>query len=210
MNNHQRSCYRDRQIQQVLSEWGALDIFQLTALFFPSLKMAQKRMQRLTEMGKVKRSRENLGQPYWYYIDKKPVQIEHRLGMNWIRLWLMKNLKSWEKIYSFDYEINYGQLRPDGLIGIKNSQTGKYKFKFIEYDRGFNKFDKAEKYERWYKSDGYSNQWWVEYVEKFPSIIVVSEKPPRVKSELDFQIVSFDKVMEEMRECHTVNLCGNL
>ena len=210
MNNHQKSYYRDKLIQETLAEWGCLDIFQLTKLFFPSLKMAQKRMQRLSESGKVLRCRENLGQPYCYYSSKKPLQQEHRLGMNWIRLWLLLQLRSWEKIYSFNYEINYSVLRPDGLIGIYNTVTNKYRFVFIEYDRGFNKFDKVTKYENWYDSDGYANQWWVKYVMRFPKVLVVSEKTPKVKSKLEFEIVSYEKIMEEVRECPTMNLSGSL
>lgn len=210
MNNHQKSYYRDRQIQQVLTEWGCLDIFQIAILFFPSLNTAQKRMNKLTAAKRVKRTRENLGQPYCYYIDRKPEQLEHRLGVNWIRLWLMKRLKSWEQIYCWNYEVNYGALRPDGLLGIKNTATGTYRFMFIEYDRGFNKFDKVEKYERWYDSGGYTGQWWVEYVDKFPSILVVSEKTLSIKSKLNFQVVHFNNIVKEMRECRTVNLCGNL
>jgi hypothetical protein len=210
VNNHQKSYYRDRLLQQTLAGWGCLDIFQITALFFPSLKMAQKRMQRLTETGKVKRTRENLGQPYCYYYERKPGQIDHRLGMNWIRLWLMKRLKSWEQMYSFDYEINYGLLRPDGMISIKNITTGQYKFIYIEYDRGFNKFDKVEKYERWYDSEGYADQWWVRYTEKFPLILVVSERHPNIKSRLSFRVASYESILEEMKECLTMNLSGNL
>jgi len=209
MNNHQKGYYRDRHIQETLSEWGCLDIFQLTTLFFPSLKMAQKRMQRLANKGKVQRSRAELGQPYCYYMEK-PMQLEHRLGVNWMRLWLLSQLKSWERVYSFNYEINYGPLRPDGLIGIKNTVTGKYRFMFLEFDRAFNKFDKAEKYEKWFDSDGYVKQWWVKYTERFPTILVVSENPPRVKSKLEFQIMSYEKLKEEMRECPIVNLFGNL
>ncbi|MBP2644466.1 MAG: hypothetical protein H6Q67_2353 [Firmicutes bacterium] len=101
-------------------------------------------------------------------------------------------------------------LRPDGLIGIFNTVTEKYRFAFIEFDRGFNKFDKAEKYEKWYNTDGYANQWWTKYVERFPKILVVSEKPPKVKSKLEFEIVSYEKMMGDMEKCHTVNLYGNL
>ena len=206
MNNHQKSCYRDRQIQQALSEWGCLDIVQVAQMFFPSLSTAQRRMQRLSERGKVNRCREDLGQPYRYYIDKKPVQIEHRLGVNWIRLWLLSRMKSWEQVYYFGYEINYGPLRPDGLTGIKNTLTGKYHFTFIEYDRGFNKFDKAEKYEKWFDSDGYAGQWWAEKADRFPSVLVVSERPPKVKSKLDFKIIPYEEVLK----CRTVSLSGNL
>ncbi|MBP2643447.1 MAG: hypothetical protein H6Q67_1334 [Firmicutes bacterium] len=206
MNNRQKGYYRDRLIQEVLAEWGVLDIYQLAQMFFPSMKMAQKRMQRLAELKKVKKSRDSIGEPYIYYAEKKPGQIEHRLGVNWVRVWLLANLRSWEKAYSFHYEVNYGALRPDGLMGIYNTVTNKHRFVFIEYDRGFNKFDKVEKYEKWFNIDGYVGQWWTKYTERFPPILVVSEKPPKVNSKLEFQI----KAMEEIKKCPTQNLFGSL
>lgn len=211
MNNHTRGLRRDREIQRALSqsEYGCLDIFQLAELFFPSLKMAQKRMTRLYKAKKVGRFRENLGQPYIYYLDKRPEQYEHRLGMNWIRLWLVKTLPAWEEVCSFDYEINYGPLRPDGLMGVKNAVTGKCRFVFIEYDRGFNKFDKVTKYERWFDSGGYLGQWWAELVDRFPQVLVVSEKPPKVSSKLNFKVIYYDDILKEVKTCHTVSSCGN-
>lgn len=207
-DNHRYGARRDRQIIETIIDRGPLDIFLLSAMFFPSLKMAQKRLQRLAETGKVKRTRETLGHPYTYYSGQRSAQLEHRLGVNYIRLWIEQRLKSWEQIEVWQYEINYGQLRPDALAAIRNNVTGKLRLMFLEYDRAYNKFDKVAKYERFYDTGGYCGQWWAEQAERFPPVLVVSEGTPTVKSKLEFSVLSFQKIVEEVRQCLTGNLSG--
>jgi hypothetical protein len=55
--------------------------------------------------------------PYCYYIDDKRPDIIKRVNENWARLWIIKSLKSWEQIVSYDYKI----------YAVKNTVTGTIK-----------------------------------------------------------------------------------
>lgn len=181
ITNHAKGYRRDREIIDTLTAWGALDTTMLQDMFFPSLRMAQKRLYKLFVQKKVNRSRDIAERPYVYYIDKLTGQIDHRLGVNRARLWITKSLKNWEQFYHWEYEPNYGTIRPDALMGIKNMVMGKYRFLFIEYDRSNNVFDKIEKYNQWYADNKYTSAWWVEYAEKFPTIFIFTERPELIQ-----------------------------
>lgn len=116
MNNHQLGCRRDRLLIDTLQEWGTMDTEQIRIMFFPSLRVAQRRLQRLKDKGKVKRIREMLETPYCYYIKQYSYE---RMAINWVRLWLSKQLKSWEKINEFDYDNNICRVINTVTCGIK-------------------------------------------------------------------------------------------
>lgn len=103
MNNHQKGYRRDRSVIETLAEWGTMSTDQLQALFYPSARVAQRRLKILTAKGKIKRYHEVIGLPYIYSLSK-PDNV--RLSLNWLRIWLTKRLKSWEVIETFDYEAN--------------------------------------------------------------------------------------------------------
>ena len=65
----------------------------------------------MVEQKRIKRIDQTM--PYSYYVDKKPDVIK-RLNDNWIRLWIVKNLKSWEKMIVYDYK----------TYSVKNTATG--------------------------------------------------------------------------------------
>ena len=68
---------------------------------FPSHDpIAQRRLKALTDNGVIKRNNQTL--PYFYYIEKHAYPLE-RIAINWARLWLTHNLKSWERI-SMNYD----------------------------------------------------------------------------------------------------------
>jgi hypothetical protein len=123
-----------------------------------------------------------------YYVGQRPAQLEHRLGVNCIRLWLQQRLKSWETLEIWQYEVNYGQLRPDALAAIKNSVTGKLRLMFIEYDRAYNKFDKVAKYERFYNGELYKN-----FLPVMPTVFVVGNnvKLP-TDSKIKYVVIKID------------------
>lgn len=98
--NHQKGYRRDRAVLDTIAEWGTMDTEQLRLMFFPSARVAQRRLQILTGRGKLKRAREATEQPYAYFTKRYDQTI---LALNWARLWLLKRLKSWEVLESFDY-----------------------------------------------------------------------------------------------------------
>lgn len=187
-----------------------LDTEQIRLLFFRdvSLRMAQRRLKKLTEGKQIKRDRLSINLPNFYYVGKRPCQIEHRLGVNWIYAWLRLNLRSWEKFHSFEWEVAYSVLRADGLCAIRNLALNNFTFSFVEFDihESGNPFDKVGKYNALYESREWQRSWWSSLATGFPSIIVVTTGNPRrihdrVESEnrngLEFIVKIYNQVKEE-------------
>lgn len=76
-----------------------MDARQIQILLFPSARVAQRRLATLVQQGRIKRNTQT--SPYFYYtvVYKDPLQ---RIEINWVRMWLDRIRKSWERI-SFDY-----------------------------------------------------------------------------------------------------------
>lgn len=178
MNQH-RLCYqRDSNIINALETWGAMDTYQIRHMFFnkSSLYTAQRRLQKLAESRRLHRKRISIDLPYFYFSGKPLTQLEHRIGTNYARLMLLKQLRSWETWHYFQYEpTQYKKVRPDGFAVFKNTTTGKFRCLFIEFDRAFNDFDKIPKYNDLYLNKLYKNEWWAKNIDRFPSILVLSE-----------------------------------
>lgn len=191
-----------------INEWGALDLYQIQQLHFASIKTARRRMEILAESKKVNRIRPSIDQTYNYFIGKRPAQLEHRVGTNYARLKLTMNLPWWEKLHSWEYEPQYYDiLRPDGFIAIKNSERNEMRFAFIEFDRGFNPFDKVEKYNELFKSGGYKQSWWAPLaIKRFPIVIVISEDVERAQKKykdrkdcVEFQFLDYHLIRSEYK-----------
>ena len=225
-NHKRRGLHRDRKILQAIEEYSCLDTEQVQALFFQDMRYgqrkAQERLLKLHRTGKLNRGR------YANHLTiiimvKKPGMVKHLLATNWTRIWLQTTLPSWEKIHSWSYEQDYKILRADGFIAIKNAMSGKFRFLFLEMDRGTNAFDKAQKYSKLYESDKYSNRWWVPLTERFPSILVVTVSEGRkrlIRDEiqaqnhagLEFNVKLLDDIRKEvMAKCYSVmNTTGQI
>lgn len=209
MNNHVKGFRRDKAILAALGEWGVLDTDQLQMMFFPSLRMTQKRLQRLIEQGKIKRYRDCTGQPYFYYLERKPGQPEHKIGLNWIRLWIERSLKSWEALSTWQYEPNYKSIRPDALAAVRNSVTEKFRFCFIERECDTNPCRKVKLYNDLYASGEYEKAWWAEKADRFPPVIVAVETLTRMdtvkqfiekenKHGLEFRVYLMDQIKQDV------------
>ncbi len=176
------------------------------------LRIVQRRLTILSTppYAKINRERMRLGEPYIYYMDRKPGQLEHVLGVSWIFTWINITLKSMERLHSFDREVKeYKLIRPDAFMVIKNLWQDMLHFYFIELDihKSGNDFSKkVKKYNELYSSGSYMNMWWVENAKKFPTIIVVTTG--RVKTikekidkeninDLEFRVYSLDTIKEE-------------
>lgn len=183
-NPKQKGLQRDRRILLGLEGHQALTRSQIQALYFHSMaqgkRKAQERLQRLHLTGRVNRSK-GADQDYIYYLGDRPGMLDHLVGVNWIRLWLRRQLHSWEVLQSWQYEQEYKVLRCDGFAAIKNTVTGKYKFLYIENDRGTNVWDKVQKYNRLFEKEGYSGSWWVKLTDRFPPVLVATTGAARVK-----------------------------
>lgn len=182
MNHRQKGLNRDKAILKAIENYRALETDQIRVMFFPSQqgkRKTQERLLKLYKSGKANRHRTK-DNPYYYYIEKQGM-INHLLSLNWVRIWL-EQCKTWEKVHSFQYEQEYKVLRCDGFIAIKNTVTDKFKFYFIEMDRGTNEFDKIAKYNKMYDGMYYKDHWWVKLTDRFPIVLVVTISENRLKT----------------------------
>lgn len=215
LNLVQKGYLRDRKIVQEIEARGALNTKQVATLFFKgksALKKCQQRLKKLYDNKRVKRTKINGSGSYCYYVKKCSRQLEHLISLNWVYIWIIKKLKSWEKLWYWQYEMDYGILRCDAFVGIENSFTKEIKFSFIELDRSNNNWDKTRKYNKLYGTNKYINNFWVEYATVFPTIFCVVENKNRLKTiqksvqtenkyNLRFKLMSLDNIIKEVMLC---------
>lgn len=110
MNSQQLGVRRDKLVLEMLADWGTMDTSQIHMKVFPKVhvRVAQRRLQIMAKKGKLKRFREAIEIPYSYYLKRYEPE---RIALNWVRIWLLKRLKSWEIMESFDYGANSCTIR---------------------------------------------------------------------------------------------------
>lgn len=216
-NQKLKGLRRDNEILRTIELWGTMNTEQVQAKFFRYMRYGQRKAQEvLLRLYRNKRLQRSMVEGvYCYYLDKQGM-VKHLLGVNWVRLWMMQSVPSWEKFHSWNYEQDYKVLRCDGFAVTKNNATGKFKFTFVEMDRGTNAFDKIKKYNKLYEEEKhYSGSWWVSLTERFPTILIVTVSPERkrliqslVEAEnvngLEFKVELLDDMRKEvMDKCYS-------
>lgn len=184
-NDRTFGFYRDRAILELVESCRCLNAEQVECLVFRGMKAAkrkcQQRLKKLTAQGKLQRWRYALEEPYAYYCDlsAKVEQMEHVIMLNWVYCWLVRRLKSWETLHSFEYEKDYGFVRADAFAAIK-TVTG-YKLYYVELDRASKPVDKVRKYNDLYESEKYVSEWWAGLTKRFPGVIIACANERRVR-----------------------------
>ena len=206
--NNQKKCFlRDNIIMEYIDYFGVLNtkqIYTLVALHQTSgYRIVQRRMKSLVKRKKVKVIKDS---PYVYYIDKKLKFVEHRIMTNWgyifIKLYL---LDKFEQIVGFSVEDDYGILRSDGFVTIKNPFTNKYRFIFIETDLSNNTFDKIKKYNQLYANELYTTKDWYKIADRFPEVLILTHRITTVKNKiivenkygLEFKVYDIKEVLDK-------------
>ena len=212
LTNHAKCSHRDKELFRLLESQGALNTDQIKLLLFPDnvLRIVQRRLKKLTDRKAIKRARISLDEPNYYYMDSKPGQLEHVLGVSWIYVWITSTLNSMERLHCFDREVkDYKLVRPDAFVGIKNLWKNSLSFYFVELDidESGNDFAiKVRRYNDLYASETYMKMWWVPLSKRFPPIIVVTtgrtkKLQEKIQKEnvhdLEFRVYSLDQVKEE-------------
>ena len=160
-------------------------------MFFRSMEYGQRKSQErllsLHRRDKLTRSRAKQGGGYIYALEgQKQGLVSHTVGVNWCRLWWeLIGRRNWEKVHSWEYEREYGKLRHDGFVALKNNATGTYRFYFVEYDAGTNPFDKVSKYNQLYSKGGYDGRWWCKLAKGFPGIYVATNRVSHVRGKIE-------------------------
>jgi DNA-binding Lrp family transcriptional regulator len=212
LSNHKKGSLRDKNLFRLLESQGALSTEQIQLLLFRDNvpHTARRRLKKLTDTGRIRRTRISIDEPYYYYADKKPGQFEHVLGVSWIYVWIMSTLTNMERLHCFDREVkDYKLVRPDAFAGVKNLWKDSISFFFIEMDidESGNDFGiKVRRYNDLYISENYLNQWWVPLSKRFPPIIVattakIKKLQEKIQKEnvhnLEFRLYSLDQIKEE-------------
>jgi len=194
-----------------LETQSALNTDQIKLLLFHDtcLRIVQRRLKKLTETGRIKRSRLSIDEPYYYYANKKPGQLEHVLGVSWIYTWVNSSLSTAMVLHSFEREVVYKTLRPDALICVKNTWSSSFSFFYAEFDiaeSGHDFGEKVRRYNEFYASGEYLKMWWVPLTKRFPVIRVVTTGridaiQKKIAKEnvnnLEFQVFSLQRIKEE-------------
>lgn len=158
---------RDLRIVEFLSRHKVANTEILSARFFPSLRMAQKRLALLAKWGEIQRSREHITRQYVYFLGNKPKQLRHML----LRTEFYHKFP--EKFEIFEPEYTVGSLRADAIFKFH------YTIAFLEVQVSAEKPDLA-KYRRFYLSGEY-----VKYFSSMPKIYVVTDHVFFLPKELD-------------------------
>lgn len=210
--NHQLGYRRDRDVIDAIAEMKVLDTDQLRLLFYPSARVAQRRLKILTDKQKIFRGRDSIDMPYYYYVEKR-IQAQHAIGTNWARIYMQHIKKGAYSLDRCEYEVEYDFIRPDAVItfnstGIKQN----YLTYFIEFDqstRNHSTFDKIKKYNQLYDTPKlWQSEWWAK--DYFPDILIITETEERVrviekqiardnKNKLVFNVKLLDKIREDLR-----------
>lgn len=217
---------RDSKIVELIAEHGPFYRDQVQLLIFPTHKWPQKcsqRLNKLTKTGTIKRVRFDKDGQYVYFCGKWTDKSEHKLMCNWVYTTMVAQKKSWYKIQTFQRENNRkwkdGELQADAFVVLVNTAAGTLKPLFIECDRATNPFNKIPKYLSYKSSNEWVNEWWskkdAEGYYNFPKILVVSDKPERVKraiekddplwhdkdKRLKVNVVTLDQIKQDVYVC---------
>jgi len=131
------------------------------------LKMYQREL--------INRFRCHAREEYIYYLGKKSAKWKHWLDMNRFHFSLLADLKQWQKVVYWDFEVKYLYGQADGFYVIKLTLQNTGIMFFLEMDDGANKFDKLQKYLAYQQSQVWRKEWWGQ---SFPLVVIVT---PRVK-----------------------------
>jgi hypothetical protein len=112
-------------------------------------------------------------------------------------------------LHNFDREVTYKTLRPDAFMGVKNTWSNTFTFFFAELDiseSGHDFSEKVARYNAYFSSGSYLDQWWVPLTKRFPVIRVVTtgnvkkleKKIAKTNvNNLEFQVFRLNQVKEE-------------
>lgn len=165
------------------------------------------------QKGRLRRFQTTKDDPYIYYGvgDKKKAQFEHQIIVNWIYVWFIKTLRSWEKLYRFDGPQDYGILKNDAFVVKRNTWTGEHRFYFVEAEvNNHSPFNKVRLYNRLYEEGRYLDWWWARLANGFPDVLVVCENQKRLaearrsverenKHGLGFAVKSLEELKGEIK-----------
>lgn len=181
---------RDNQIIDFIKSVGIADTETICKIFFNSgLRTCQIRLKKLVEENYIKRiDRATFLDQHIFYVDKKPMQIKHKLLFSKF-VGELKELGA--TIVKIKCPLRVGNIIADGFIAYELNGENKIAFIEIELSKYFN----LKKYEELY----YSKKW-KEMFPTFPSVIVVSDK--KVDKSTRFTVIDIKTNFEDMKNIY--------
>lgn len=146
--------------------------------------------QKRKRIPRIKRDQLSISQPYFYWsADKKrPGQIEHRIGINWLYVWFSTWAERTGAELKFKREPKEYEpiVRPDAFVSLRSTtKTHLFFGEFHRHESG-NEFDKLTKYTTLFrniidlKAQGIRPYHWVELRDqKIPTLTVITTGPKK-------------------------------
>ena len=154
------------------------------------LKMYQREM--------IGRFREKECEEYIYHLGRKSNKWRHWLDLNRFHFSLFRDLKQWQRIVYWDFEVKYLYGVADALYIVKLALDGKGVSFFLEMDDGANKFDKVSKYLAYQQSKTWVKEWWGQ---AFPLVVIVTPRVEEIKEIIRrCKAEKFFRVMQKEKE----------
>ena len=197
---------RDDAITKLIRSGTAFTRQQIEQVMFPrrksSKRIAQYALARLCKQERVKKWVRAPQLPTIYY-SRKPRQLDHVLLINEVYCALLTQRKSWYVIeWKWSYSILNGMVIADAMANIYTEPDRKgRKVAFIEVERNPSKrFNKPEQYQKVYDADWVDEEWAVikDDTAIFPTILIVTDEIPPIKSELNFIVASIDEIRKDI------------
>ncbi len=123
--------------------------------------------------GLVNRFRHGPREEYIYHLeDRRSQKWAHWLNVNRFHFSLLRDLRGWQSIVYYDFEVRYPYGQADGFYVIKLTLQNDCLTFFLEEDDGLNKFDKIQKYLAYQQSKKWQGEWWGK--DNFPLILIIT------------------------------------
>jgi len=206
------SCYsfgkdRDDHIVKLIKKGRAFTRKQIEDIIMvdrkSSKRIAQYALARLCRQERIKKKVYAPQLPSVYFVGKRPINIEHTLMINEVYCELLKQKSPGVTVeFKWSYSILDGIVFADAMVDIFIEPGRKdRKVVFIEIERCPSKrFNKPEQYQKIYDSDWTNEEWAVikDRTAIFPTILVVTDFNPPIKSELNFIVASIDEIKKDV------------
>lgn len=195
---------REQNILSMIDQHRYLTRSMVAQKLMPFPSGQAKARQVLSKMHKrelLERFQPGRRHEYVYHADRRSAKWRHWLDLNKFHFGLLQELKSWQKILYWDFEVKYPGGMADGFYIVKTYLQGGVMF-FLEMDDGANKFDKLQKYLAYQQGRAWKKEWWAK--ESFPLVLIVTPRAGeiddlvrRCKAEMFFKVLKKENSVEE-------------
>jgi len=153
---------RDFEVVEFIKDVKIASTSTISQLFFPSLRMAQNRLNVMCSANLLRRSRDTVSSEYVYY-SSRPKQFRHSLLVSDF----YRELSKISTVHGFRIEPTYDDIRPDAVFGY---EIGSKKYLGLLEVEISNKGLDLFKYNKLYANDQFKK-----FFPTMPVIFVVSD-----------------------------------